>query len=213
VTRDAADLELRCSCGALRGVVRGLSASTGNRVVCYCADCQSFAHFLGRAGEILDAHGGTDVVQTSPARVAFTQGREKLACMRLTPKGLHRWYADCCKTPIGNTLGSAGMPFVGLICACLGTGGAGPARDAALGPVRARVNVGSAKRDAAAHGIRSSGVLSSVLHFARLILAARLRGDQKASPFFDARTGRLVVAPRVLSDAELADVVRRREAF
>lgn len=58
------DLPLRCSCGALRGVLRGMSPARGNRVVCYCRDCQAFAHFLDR-DEILDAHD-----RAPPAAVA-----------------------------------------------------------------------------------------------------------------------------------------------
>jgi hypothetical protein len=61
-----------------------------NRAVCYCRDCQAFAHFLGRPEEILDSKGGSDVVQTTPARVTLTDGIEMLACMRLTEKGLRR---------------------------------------------------------------------------------------------------------------------------
>jgi Family of unknown function (DUF6151) len=62
---------------------------------------------------ILDVHGATDVIQTSPAQLTLTQGQEFLACMRLTEKGLLRWYAACCSTPIGNTLPNYRMSFVG----------------------------------------------------------------------------------------------------
>jgi len=65
--------------------------------------------------KILDAQGGTDVVQTRPANLTFTHGQDTLACMRLTPKGLLRWYAACCNTPIGNTVANYRMPFVGLV--------------------------------------------------------------------------------------------------
>ncbi len=203
------DLPIRCSCGTLRGAVRGVSPSRGNRVTCYCGDCQSFAHFLGRAGEILDPRGGTDIFQTSPARVAFTQGRERLAAMRLTPRGLLRWYADCCKSPVGNTAITRELPFVGLIC--LGFDAA--SRDAALGPVRGHVNVKAAKPDAEGRRLRASGELRSIGRFARLVLLARLRGDQKASPFFDARTAEPSVTPRVLAEEELREIVCRRDAF
>jgi hypothetical protein len=202
------DLPILCSCGTLRGVLRGVSPSRGNRVVCYCGDCQSFAHFLGRADEVLDPRGGTDIFQTSPARVEFTRGRERLACMRLTPKGLLRWYADCCKTPIGNTAPTREIPFVGVICVCLDRG----SRDAALGPVRAHVNTTAAKPDAEGHEVRTSGVLPSILRFVRLVLQARLRGDQRKSPFFDASTAEPSVTPRVLAAQELDEVVRRRDA-
>jgi hypothetical protein len=93
---------LQCRCGTLKGHVS--RSHVANRCVCYCRDCQAFAHFLGRADEILDASGGTDVIQTRAANVVFTEGKEALACMRLTPNGLLRWYSTCCNTPIGNTV-------------------------------------------------------------------------------------------------------------
>jgi hypothetical protein len=79
--------------------------------------------------------------------------------------------------------------------------------------VRAHVNTGAAKPDAAGSRVRTSGVLPSLLRFARLVLQARLRGDQKASPFFDARTGEPSETPRVLAEDELREVVRRRDAL
>ena len=182
-------------------------------MVCYCGDCQSFAHFLGRANEILDVHGGTEIFQTSPARLEIAQGQHRLACMRLTPKGMVRWYAECCRTPIGNTLITPQVPFVGLILlACTEANAAGGSRDEVLGPVRARVNTGSAKGNAVERGIRDSGMVPSLLRFARLVLQARLRGDHKASPFFDPRTGQPRATPRVLSGPELREVERRRDA-
>src|SRR5690349_1155068 len=43
------DLQLRCRCGHTRGVASNVSPSSGLRFVCYCRDCQAFAHFLHRA--------------------------------------------------------------------------------------------------------------------------------------------------------------------
>src|SRR5437764_10728853 len=106
------DAELSCRCGQVRGRVKNAGPRTVNRVVCYCDDCQAFAHHLGRA-DLLDAHGGSDIVQVAPASLAFHRGAERIVGLRLTPKGLYRWYADCCKTPLGNTLGPA-VPFVVL---------------------------------------------------------------------------------------------------
>jgi hypothetical protein len=57
---------LSCSCGDVRGLVTSVSPNTVNRVVCYCDDCQAFLHHLGRA-ELLDAQGGTDIIQIAPA--------------------------------------------------------------------------------------------------------------------------------------------------
>ena len=212
MSRAPIDLDLRCTCGALRGVVRGISASRGNRVVCYCGDCQSFAHFLGRANEILDANGGTEIFQTSPARVEITQGRERLACMRLAPRGLVRWYADCCKTPLGNTAITRAIPFVGLIQLRPDAGADGLDRDEILGPVRAHVNARAAKGRAAGKNIRESGAVRSIARFVRLLLLAFLRGEHRTSVFFDAGTGQPSSIPRVLSEAELREVERRRDS-
>ena len=47
--------------------------------MCYCKDCQAFAHFLGKAGEILDERGGSDLDALESAsrlhrpRLFFTQ--------------------------------------------------------------------------------------------------------------------------------------------
>jgi hypothetical protein len=107
------DAELRCRCGEVQGHVADASPQTVNRVVCYCDDCQAYAHHLGRR-ELLDAQGGSDIVQVAPASLTFDRGAEQIVGLRLTPKGLYRWYARCCKTPLGNTLGPA-VPFVGIV--------------------------------------------------------------------------------------------------
>ena len=186
---------LQCRCGALKGYV---SDSAGvNRCVCYCSDCQAFAHFLGRPSEILDAQGGTDVIQTRPANVTFTQGAEGLACMRLTEKGLLRWYAACCNTPIGNTLANVRVSFVGLVHSCLE--GAGGSLDTYFGPVRAYVNTKSAKGE-----VRSSSIamISVILRFIAMVARARIDGSYKRTPFFSADTGAPIVTPKVLSRGE-----------
>ena len=42
---------LRCRCGTLRGQVS--HPEKVSRGVCYCKDCQAFAHFLGTTDSIL----------------------------------------------------------------------------------------------------------------------------------------------------------------
>jgi hypothetical protein len=115
----AQHLPIRCRCGAVRGSLVAAGPAAGNHVICYCDDCQAFAYALGRAGDVLDACGGSEIVQVSPARIRFEAGAEKLSCLRLTAKGPLRWYTSCCNTPIGNTLASGAVPFIGMLCACL----------------------------------------------------------------------------------------------
>jgi hypothetical protein len=105
-------VEVRCRCGEVRGIVTDPSPRTVNRVICYCDDCQAFAHQLGRA-DLLNDRGGSDIVQVAPSAVSFTKGQDRIAGLRLTPKGLYRWHTTCCNTPVGNTLGPA-VPFVGI---------------------------------------------------------------------------------------------------
>lgn len=108
-----------------------MAPNTGCRVVCYCDDCQAFAHFLGRPG-ITDEWGGTDLFQMAPRNLRIEDPEQALACVRLSPKGMHRFYCSECRTPIGNAV-SAGVPFIGLIHSFMDHEGDGVPRDEALG--------------------------------------------------------------------------------
>jgi hypothetical protein len=183
----------------VRAIAHGVTPAVGNHGVCYCDDCQAFAKALGRADDVLDANGGTDIFQMSPARLEFTHGVDRVACLRLTPKGLARWYTSCCNTPIGNTAATRGIPFVGMIRAFVSE----PASDA-LGPIRTRVFRKFAIGDKAAIPPDGQPLWRMFLRVMGLVLGWRLRGDHKRSPFFDAATGESLKVPRVLSAAERA---------
>ncbi len=189
------DHPLQCRCGKLKGYVS--QPGSVNRAVCYCRDCQAFAHFLGRATEILDSKGGSDVVQTTPARVTLTNGMEMLACMRLTPNGLMRWYAKCCNTPIGNTLGNFKVSFVGLIHSCLDNGET--SLDESFGPVRMWVNTKAAKGEVRSSPLAAMGGVTRILG---MLLRARLNGSYKRTAFFSSQSGAPVATPKVLSREE-----------
>jgi hypothetical protein len=79
------DISLRCKCGAVRGRFTDYRRDRSNRVTCYCDDCQAFARWLGRP-DVLDAHGGSDIVQVAPAALTYDTGAEHLRCMQLGPK-------------------------------------------------------------------------------------------------------------------------------
>jgi hypothetical protein len=195
------DVEIRCSCGAFAAVAHDVSGKTGNRCVCYCNDCQAFAHFLGRADEFLDAHGGTDIFQMSPAQFQIIGGGEHLACMRLSPGGLLRWYAACCNTPLGNTLISPRLPFVGLNRGCFHFS-AGSSADEALGPVRARVHGRFATGDTKDLDAHPKAPLGIVLRLVRLLTRWRLQGAHRRTPFHHASSGEPTREPRILSREE-----------
>jgi hypothetical protein len=197
-----AKARLRCRCGEVEGVVGDASPRTANRVVCYCDDCQSFAHHLGRA-DVLDAQGGSDVVQVSPSAVRFTKGAERIVGMRLSPKGLYRWYASCCKTPLGNTL-TPKVPFVGIVAHAFDGGSA--TADAAFGTpvakILGRYAIGTPPAGSTSLDARMVvGVVAKILGW-------KLRGKTWPHPFFD-RATRAPVYPVAVISREERDALRR----
>jgi hypothetical protein len=193
----AVTVELRCRCGEVAGRVDNAGRDTTNRVVCYCDDCQAYAHRLGRA-DLLDAHGGTDVVQIAPASLSFVRGTDRIAGLRLTPKGLHRWYASCCKTPVGNTLGPA-IPFIGV------SAHAFPLPDEVFGPPIGRIYgkyaVGSAPPDSVKPNF---GLLGRAL---TKVVGWKIRGKTWPHPFFD-RSTRQPIYPVTVLTADERDALR-----
>lgn len=190
------DIPLKCACGKLRGSALGVSPSTGNRVVCYCGDCQAFARFLGRP-DITDQWGGTDIYQMPPSRVRISSGEDVLSCMRLSPKGLLRWYCGACKTPVGNTV-KASMPFVGLIHNFMDHAGDGRSRDEVLGKPAGYVWMKTAI-GTLPDSIRKSSQLRIIARSLKLLGKWWLTGAGSPSPFFDERTGAPRAEPRVLT--------------
>ena len=89
------DLLLKCRCGEVEGVLTDISPTNCIHLVCYCDDCQAFAHQLGHDADILDEHGGTEVVQITPRQIRVNAGIDHLKSMRLRPGGLLRWHTDC----------------------------------------------------------------------------------------------------------------------
>ncbi|MBI3204178.1 MAG: hypothetical protein HYZ29_21760 [Myxococcales bacterium] len=203
------DIPLRCTCGAVKGVAREVSPRRGTRVVCMCIDCQTYAQFLGRADEILDAHGGTDIFQLAPGQLEIQQGADRLRCVRLSAKGAMRWYADCCKTPVGNTAPSPRIPFVGVPHLFMDHGASPDGRERDLGPVRFRVQAedGHGEVPPGSHPRFPPRLLARTLFF---LLRTRLTGLARPTPFWDDR-GQPSVTPLVLSKAERAELRQRCE--
>ena len=192
---------LRCRCGSLQGYVVPSAAAT--RAICYCKDCQAYARFLGVPG-VVDSRGGTEVVASLPKHLHFTAGEQELACMSLSPRGLLRWYAKCCNTPIGNTPRNYKVSYVGLVHSCLET--RSPPLNASFGPLRVAVNTRSALGKVRTTPV---GTLIGVLRLMKSLLSARLSGAYKDNPFFLASSGIPIRQPHVLSEAERDRAYRR----
>lgn len=171
------DLDLHCRCGELRGALKAVSPSSGNNIVCMCDDCQAAARWLG-GDNLVDQWGGTNVFQVAPSRIALEQG--PLALFRLSPKGLFRWYAACCRTPIGNTMGPK-VPFMGVHRAFIANG---PNVDEALGPIRERVQgrFGRGELPLGSHPRASVGTIARTFS---MLGWWWIRGEARPSPVFD----------------------------
>lgn len=197
----AREVKLRCRCGEVEGLVSNASPQKVNRVVCYCDDCQAFAHQLGRA-DLLDAQGGTDIVQVAPASLTFTRGQDRIAGPRLTPKGLFRWHTTCCNTPVGNTLGPA-IPFVGLTAQTFegGERTADSVFGAPLGAILGRYAIGQAPEGSTRIN------LTLLLRAITKVLGWRLRGRAWPHPFFHLKTREPIYPLKVLT-AEQREALR-----
>jgi hypothetical protein len=196
------DLPLRCRCGSVRGVASDVSPSSGFPFVRYCKDCQAFARFLERS-DVVDPAGGTDIFQMPAGRVKLTAGTDAVRCLRLSHKGVLRWYTDCCRTrsatPPPARL-SRSSPWVILSWS--------------TGPTVVPGTRCSARRSAASTNAPLSGPLPpnapappSLGVFARRaskIFGWWVLGLGRPSPLFDDRTNAPRAVPRVLTQSERA---------
>jgi uncharacterized protein DUF6151 len=185
----------------MRGVASDVSPSSGLRFVCYCKDCQLFARFLGRA-DVLDPAGGTDIFQMPAAHVKLIAGTDAMRCLSLSSKVL-RWYAECCRTPIGNTSAGPRFPVVAVIHSFMDHGVDKHSRDEVLGPphccIFERSAVGPLPPNAPPPA--SLGVFGRRMS---KMLTWWVKGLARPTPFFDDRTNAPRAVPHVLTQSERA---------
>ena len=189
------NLQLKCSCGSVKGTISDISPKLGNRIICYCNDCQAFPTHLDVADTVLDEHGGTDIFQMPISHINITEGSEHIRCLRLTQKGLYRWYTECCKTPIGNTL-NAKMPFIGIIHSFIDSGN----KDEDLGPVFGGIQTKSAKDGLTINPEWHSEFRITLRVFSKLFIW-KIKGYNKPSAFFT-DDGKAIAKPRIVSSSD-----------
>ncbi len=185
-----------CNCGEVRGTIDNAELLYGEHFTCMCDDCQAYIHHIGRGADFLDENAGSDIAPVAPANLKFTAGAEKLKCVRLNPKGLHRFYAGCCKTPIANVMPPS-FGYIGFACGIFPE----PERTKVFGPVKARVmgkfGRGTMPADASP-GITMKLVGSTFIGVSRMWF----KGWRRPSPFFDSNSNQPVVRPYIIEPKE-----------
>ena len=184
------EIKLGCACGKVQGTTEDVNAQSGNRIHCCCADCQRFAIFLKQEDKVLDQYGATDIFQIPIAHLHITHGHENLGLMRLAPKGLNRWYAKCCHTPIGNTLGGK-APFIGIIHNFMQHT---QSRDQELGCSRGHIHCQSAKLPVP--DTLQVPLFKVSMRVLGKLISWKLKGLHQPSAFFD-ENARPVVKPEI----------------
>ena len=173
------EVNLKCACGTVTGKTLAVSSRIGTRITCCCNDCQVFAQFLGQEGKVLDQYGGTDILQIPVSHLTINEGKSEIACIRFSPKGMYRWYAKCCNTPIGNTFGAGGA-FIGIIHSFMDKA---TTSEVDLGKNRGHILTKFAKTPVPENLKGSS--LSINCRVVAKILSWKLKGLNKPSEFFN----------------------------
>ena len=185
-------IDLSCTCGKVKGKTEEINAQTGDRIVCCCVDCQKFAEFLQQEKQVLNPCGGTDIFQMPISHVKITEGNEHIACIKLSQKGLHRWYAKCCNTPIGNTM-KASVPFIGLIHSFVDNASINDAElSENLGYLQTKFSSKTVPLDqqASQFGVMSK-IVFNMIHW-------KIKGLHKPSVFFSDK-GQPIAEPKILN--------------
>jgi hypothetical protein len=184
----------------VRGIANSVAPDGGFRFICYCGDCRAFARFLERP-DVLDTSGGTDIFHMPTGRVKLTAGTEAVRCLQFSAR-VFRWYADCCRTPIGNSAGPR-FPVVGLIHCFMDHEADGRPRDEVLGLPLCSIfeNSATGPLPPNAPPPRSFGLVARRLP---TLLGWWLRGLGRPNPFFDPLTDAPISAPHVMTPGERA---------
>ena len=184
----AAPLEFACACGKLHGHVTPDAVTSGAHVVCYCRDCRAAQLYMAQPDP---APGPVDLFQTTPDSLTL-EGQENLGLFRLSPRGTMRWYATCCNTPLFNTATTPKFPFVGIQVARMST----PQR---VGPV-----IAQAFAPKPGGTTTHKGLGRVILKMLPQILATRISGRWRQTPFFDVETGKPVATAKIPGKEERA---------
>lgn len=191
-------MNVECDCGSVHGTIESKHLK-GYRAICLCDDCQAYAHYIQRP-DVLDVNGGTDIIPVMPSHYTLQTGTDKLKCVRLTDKGMFRWYASCCNSPMGNSMNSQAIPYIGVPARVFAKKYSVVQIEKEFGPVRERMQAQFAKGPLPPLSQKTVS-FSFMLRAMKLIAFAFFTGSGKPSPFFK-KDGELISEPYILSESE-----------
>jgi len=192
------NISLQCKCGAFAASINQNLSPKSQRFTCLCDDCQTYAHAIGRP-DVLECDGGTQIFPTTPASFKISKGAENLKCLRLSPKGMFRFYTSCCNTPIANNPPVVKMPYIGVMHSAFNLKSEKEFEEL-LGPVAARIQGKFGTKPLLA-GTHEGTPISTILTIVKFLTLAWIRGRQNPSPFLS-QDGSALVETRVLSFEE-----------
>lgn len=184
------DVSFSCGCGTVQGIVRGASPSTGTHVACYCTDCRVAELYADQPDPLTKP---VHLFQTSPDRIVFTQGADRIAVFSFGPRNILRWHASCCGSVLANTLRNPKIAFASIRTPLLSD-------QDAIGKVVTKAfmpNPGGKPKH--------KGMTPFVWRMFSQTVASRLSGHWRNTPFFNPETLE-PVAPVTVVDPD-----RRRE--
>lgn len=188
-------MEIQCECGNFRAELTQFPKNTPGRLICYCDDCQAFASYLKRT-DLLDTNGGTEIIPAYPADIKILAGKDVIQCVRLHSKGMYRFFARCCNTPIANT--DPDRPWAGINRRMYTSKDPGRL-DRELGPVKASI-MGKYAKGTPPAGTPATFNLKGMVTVLPFIIIGKLLGKAKHSPFFE--NSEAVVQPKILTSEE-----------
>ena len=156
-----------CRCGAVRGA---LDPSDGVHVRCFCASCRGAARLAGAPDPGAE---GVPLFQTTPDRMRFDAGRERLEPFRFFRRStVRRWRAGCCGDVMFSSGDSARWPIAGPVDRILSD-------PAPLGPERTQAFLPPRRPGGRA---RHEGLGHLIRQLVRRTAAAQLRRAWRSDP-------------------------------
>lgn len=181
------DVAFSCSCGEISGTVHKVAPNKGNHVRCFCASCRAGAVYCGAADP---GDKGVTLFQTTPDKVTFDRGHDKLAVFSFGPRNLLRWRAGCCGDALFTSLRNPKFALLAIMTNRL-------QNTTAIGPVKSQAFVPTANGK---H--RHDGALAIFGGTGWRALKAFVTGRWKQTPLFDAETLEPVAKPVVVSKSD-----------